>query len=61
MKPIGTLLQFDSLGRCLIPKPIRELFHITKNTTVEVLTTDEGILLRNPQYEVRRVRDTKEK
>ena len=55
MKTIGTMLKVDALGRCLIPKAARELYHITKNCTVEVLTTAEGILIRNPQYEVREI------
>ena len=45
---IGILKEIDGLGRLIIPKEMRELFNL-KNT-VELLITEEGVLVRNPEY-----------
>lgn len=55
MTPIGIILKIDALGRCVIPKPLREALHIGCSEVVEVLLTEEGILIRNPQYEVKKI------
>lgn len=52
MTQIGILLKIDSLGRIVIPKPMRELFHMENNSEAEVLVTNDGILIRKPEYEV---------
>ena len=52
MTPIGVILKIDGLGRCVIPKPMREALHIENFDSVEILLTKEGLLIRNPQYEI---------
>lgn len=47
---IGVLKEIDKLGRIVIPKECRELFSLDGN--VEIVLTEEGILLRNPEYEL---------
>ncbi len=54
MTQIGVTLKIDALGRILIPKAMRDVFHICNNGEAEVLITTDGILIRNPQYEVKR-------
>ena len=51
MDKIGIYKRLDSLGRVLIPKEMRELFHF--KGTVELVLTAEGIFIRNPQYELK--------
>lgn len=43
-------MEIDKLGRILIPKEMRELFKITR--CVELIVTKEGVLIRNPEYEL---------
>ena len=50
MNKCGINKEVDKLGRIVIPKEMRELFNITER--VELVVTDEGILLRNPKYEL---------
>ena len=45
---IGILKEIDGLGRLVIPKEMRELFNF--RNTVELLITEEGVLVRNPEY-----------
>lgn len=52
MTQIGVVLKIDPVGRCVIPKSMRDMFHIEGHDILEVLVTEEGILLRKPQYEV---------
>lgn len=47
---IGITKEIDGLGRLVIPKEMREMFQLDKN--VELIVTKEGILLRNPKYEL---------
>ena len=47
---IGIKREVDSLGRIVIPKEIRRTYRLEKE--VEIIATAEGVLLRNPQYEV---------
>ena len=56
MKKIGIIKKIDKLGRLVIPKKMRESLGITRE--VEILLTDEGILIRNPSY---RITERKEK
>jgi AbrB family looped-hinge helix DNA binding protein len=49
-KKIGVLKEVDNLGRLVIPKEMRETFKLDK--TVEIIVTREGILVRNPKYEL---------
>ncbi len=45
---IGITKELDNLGRLVIPKEMRLLFGFDKE--VEVVVTEEGILVRNPEY-----------
>lgn len=55
MTNIGIVRKVDSLGRVTLPKELRRVFKLDKNDNVEILATDEGILLRVPNIEVRRL------
>ena len=48
MDKIGFLKSFDNLGRIVIPKELRDRYMLEK--TVEVVTLEEGVLIRNPKY-----------
>ena len=45
---VGIVKEIDKLGRIVIPKEFRERFSIEKD--VEILITEKGILIRNPEY-----------
>lgn len=45
---IGIKRTIDSLGRLCVPKDMRDLFGMKND--VEIVVTEEGILIRNPQY-----------
>ena len=47
---VGVIKEIDSLGRLVIPKEMRELFKLGKN--VELIITKDGVLIRNPKYEL---------
>ena len=47
-KGSGICKEFDSLGRIVIPKEMRSLFGFEKK--VEVVVTEDGVLIRNPEY-----------
>ena len=47
-KGIGVCKEFDALGRLVIPKEMRDLFGFEK--AVEIVVTQEGVLIRNPAY-----------
>ncbi len=44
----GILKELDPLGRLCIPKEMRNMFHLEKD--VEVIVTEEGLLIRNPKF-----------
>ena len=48
MEFCGINKEIDKLGRLVIPKEMRELFNLTD--TVEMVVTEDGILLCNPRY-----------
>ena len=48
MKNIGVKKEIDKLGRICIPKEMRNLFKLYGE--VELQITDDGILIRNPEY-----------
>ena len=52
---VGVIKEIDKLGRIVVPKEMRERLSLEKN--VEVILTKEGVLLRNPEYELIRVKD----
>ena len=47
-KNIGVIKEIDKLGRLVIPKEFRERLNMGKE--VEVLITENGVLIRNPEY-----------
>ena len=54
---IGINKDIDALGRLVIPKEMRELFGINK--TVELVITEDGVLVRNPEYKLVKVLNQK--
>ncbi len=54
---IGIIKEIDSLGRIVIPKEIRERMFL--ESSVEILMTDDGVLLRNPEYELVKIKKQK--
>lgn len=55
---IGVRKEIDSLGRLVIPKEMRTLYDM-KNE-VELVVTENGVLVRNPEYRLVRVNEYKE-
>ena len=47
-KSVGILKEIDSLGRIVIPKDYRD--RLLLEGKVEVILTDRGVLVRNPEY-----------
>ena len=56
MTTIGIIRKVDNLGRIVIPKEIRKFYHINANDEIEIVTTPDGIILRKPEYEVRKIK-----
>lgn len=50
MKNIGILKEIDNIGRIVIPKELRQRFQL--EGPVELVITVEGVLIRNPKYEL---------
>ena len=57
MDRIGIIKEIDKLGRIVIPKELRERFGFTDR--VEVVATQSGIVLKNPEYELVQIDKTK--
>lgn len=55
MTGIGIVRKVDSLGRVTIPKELRRIFGLDKNEQIEIFATEQGILLRVPDIEVKRI------
>ena len=51
---IGITRNMDNLGRVTIPKEYREFFRMAERQRVEILATEEGILIRVPDRAVTR-------
>ncbi len=47
---IGVIKEIDNLGRILIPKELRERLLLERE--VELVLTEEGLLIRNPEYKL---------
>ena len=47
---VGLIKEIDNLGRIVVPKDMRERLGLQRE--VEVLLTDEGVLIRNPKYKL---------
>lgn len=54
---VGIIKEIDKLGRIVIPKELRERFGIEKE--VEILVTEQGVLIRNPEYVLVKKEDVK--
>ncbi len=52
---IGIVKEIDKLGRIVIPKELRELYGLANY--VEVVPTENGIILRNPKYKLVKISD----
>ena len=50
MDKIGIIKEFDKLGRIVIPKELRHRYGL--NERVEIIATRDGVLLKNPEYEL---------
>lgn len=48
MEKIGIIKEIDKLGRIVIPKELRERYGFDKE--VEVISTPDGIIIKNPKY-----------
>lgn len=46
MKHTGIVRRVDDLGRIVIPKELRTSFGITDGTPMEILVSEEGIVLK---------------
>ena len=56
MKNIGVIRKIDPLGRLTIPKEFRDLFDLCEGRNVEIIATEDGLLIRNPNIEVKIVK-----
>ena len=54
MTQIGIVRKVDSLGRVTLPKELRRVFCLDKDSQIEILATNQGILLRVPNIEIKR-------
>ena len=45
---IGVIKEIDKQGRIVIPKEMRERYSLGES--VEILMTEDGVLIRNPEY-----------
>ena len=45
---VGIIKEFDKLGRIVIPKELRERYGFWEK--VEIVATENGILIQNPKY-----------
>ena len=52
---VGVIKSVDMLGRVVIPKELRERFALGDN--VEIVATEEGIMIRNPEYKLVKIED----
>ena len=59
MKVIGVTKEIDKLGRVCITKEMRRLFKLENE--VEIKVTEEGILIKNPEYILVRKEEYKKK
>lgn len=55
MDKAGVLKDFDKLGRIVIPKELRKRYALCDR--VEIVATAEGVLIRNPEYILVKVKD----
>jgi AbrB family looped-hinge helix DNA binding protein len=46
----GVIKEIDRLGRLVIPKSMRKRYNLEDR--VEVIATEDGVLVRNPKYKL---------
>lgn len=50
MKGFGFVREVDKLGRIVIPKELRKIYNLTRE--VEIIATEDGVLIRHPKFKV---------
>lgn len=50
MSEIGVIKEIDNLGRIVIPKEMRLRYSFERE--VELILTEEGVLIRSPKYKL---------
>lgn len=45
---LGIQKKIDALGRIVLPKELRELYDIKDGDTVEIVPTENGIIVKSP-------------
>lgn len=46
MRSTGIVRQLDEVGRIVIPKELRDIYSLGNKDSLEIFTTEEGILLK---------------
>ena len=49
VKSVGVARRLDTQSRLVIPSEFRKMFQLKKNTLVEIIGTNEGLLVRPMQ------------
>lgn len=52
---IGIIKEIDRIGRIVIPKEYRDRYRF--HDKVEIVATESGILIRNPEYVLKKIND----
>ena len=47
---VGIIKEIDRIGRIVIPKELRERYGLIDE--VEIVATESGVLIRNPEYKL---------
>ena len=50
---VGIIKELDKLGRIVIPKEFRERYGFEEY--IEIVATEQGLILRNPEYKLTRI------
>lgn len=61
MTNIGIVRKVDTLGRVTLPKELRRVFELGGDSPVEILATEQGILIRNPTIEIKRIKNVRKR
>ena len=56
MNKIGVIKEFDKLSRIVIPKELRDRYGLEKE--VEIIATEEGVLIRKPGYKLVKIQSS---
>jgi len=60
MVVVGVTRRIDDLGRITIPSEIRKTYQLDKNDSVEIIGTEDGILLRVPNIRITKLNEENE-